>query len=174
MMDQLRQDCLGLAPAEIIKKIIGKTGYKQFLLDGSLEGESRWENIQELIGVAETQANLAEFLEQVALIQDTDVTTGNGDIEGSVTLMTAHSAKGLEFPVVFVTGMEEGIFPHSRSFTDKGNMEEERRLAYVAMTRAKDRLYLLYACERQLYGLSQYNDPSRFIKEIPEELREKI
>lgn len=176
MMQELRKDAATKKVSEVIELIVGRAGYKEFLKDGSIEGESRWENVQELIGAAERSSNLEEFLEQVALVQDAEeqVERKVEQGEGALTLMTLHAAKGLEFPVVFITGMEEGIFPHSRAFTEKNEMEEERRLAYVGMTRAKERLYLMYAFERRLYGLMQSNPPSRFIQEIPEELVQKI
>jgi DNA helicase-2/ATP-dependent DNA helicase PcrA len=175
MMDIVRRKTADQSPARVLDQIIADTKYKEFLLDGSIEGESRWENVRELLGVAEHAETMEDFLEQVALVQDADEGKERQDEpDGAVTLMTMHSAKGLEFPVVFIAGMEEGVFPHSRSLTEKDEMEEERRLAYVGMTRANSRLYLLYAFERRLYGLLQANPPSRFIEEIPEELREKV
>ena len=179
MMKELRQECMEKTPAEIIECIIGRVKYKEYLLDGTVEGESRYENVQELIGAASRVENVEEFLEQVALVQEIEnqvdkEQSGRAEFPGALTLMTMHASKGLEFPVVFLVGMEEGVFPHSRAFTEKNELEEERRLAYVAMTRAKDRLYLLHAFERRLFGLLQSNPTSRFIHEIPEELREKI
>ena len=179
MIDELRLACEGKKADALIELIIGRIKYKEYLVDGSIEGESRWENVQELIGAASRSENSEEFLEQVALVQEVDERNmqdpeGMELHEGALTLMTVHSAKGLEFPVVFIVGMEEGIFPHSRALAEKQEMEEERRLAYVGMTRAKDRLYLLYAFERRLYGLLQSNPRSRFLEEIPEELTEKI
>jgi DNA helicase-2/ATP-dependent DNA helicase PcrA len=171
---------------QLILKIVERVGYKQFLLDGSPEGEARWENVQELATVAEDiearihmdkskekdvddieLTPLEMFLQQVALVQDTDQISAEG---GVVTLMTLHSAKGLEFRAVFIVGVEEGLFPHSRALMDQSEMEEERRLAYVGITRAKERLYLLYAGERNLYGRFQSNPKSRFIENIPEHL----
>jgi DNA helicase-2/ATP-dependent DNA helicase PcrA len=176
MMGELRQKSEGKNPSEVIEAIIERVGYKKFLIDGTIEGESRFENVQELVGAAARSETLQDFLEQVALVQDVEnqVERKSEMGEGSITLMTMHAAKGLEFPVVFIVGMEEGIFPHGRALAEKSEMEEERRLAYVAMTRAKDRLYLLYAFERRLYGLLQSNPTSRFIHEIPDELKEKI
>lgn len=174
IIDQLRLRATSTSNiGALIEEIMALTGYRDFVKDGSIEGESRFENLQELVGAASRSTSLEEFLEDVALVQDPDdgKTTG---IEGSLTLMTLHAAKGLEFPVVFMAGMEEGIFPHTRAFEDKQQMEEERRLAYVGMTRAMKRLYLLYAFERRLYGLLQMNPPSRFIAEIPEDLVTKI
>jgi DNA helicase-2/ATP-dependent DNA helicase PcrA len=113
------------------------------------------------------ETSLGGFLEEVALIADID--TLDEDVAG-VVMMTLHSAKGLEFPIVFLSGMEEGIFPHSRSLDSKHDLEEERRLCYVGMTRAKEKLYLTHALSRKVYGSSSYNPPSSFIEEIPEEL----
>ena len=177
LMKKIRTDSEGRPVVDLVDAIMKESGYKEFLLDGSIEGESRYENVRELRTAAERAESLEEFLEEVALVQDLDNQAVKGEdleTEGAITLMTMHAAKGLEFPVVFVAGMEEGIFPHSRSITEKQEMEEERRLAYVAMTRAKDRLYLLYAFERRMYGLLQANPVSRFVEEIPEELRERI
>ncbi len=159
----------------VIKHVIDYTGYKRFLDDGSVEGEARLENVRELISVAakydslEPGMSLNIFLEEVALIADVDRLDNE---ENSVTLMTVHSAKGLEFPVIFICGLEEGVFPHSRSLLDQRELEEERRLMYVAMTRAKERLYLLHAEERMLYGDYKRNAPSQFLDDIPEELIE--
>lgn len=158
----------GEAPARLTERVVAASGYQRFLQDGTLEGETRWENVQELIGAMEGYETLEEFLENAALEPVKD--RAKGDPEGQITLMTMHAAKGLEFPVVFVAGMEEGIFPGNRALEDKAALEEERRLAYVAMTRARDRLYLMYAEERRLYGALQANPYSRFIREIPEEL----
>ena len=171
----------------LIEHIAVKTGFKNFLLDGTPEGEGRWENVLELATVAADQekevqdefvqveedgiTQLDKFLERVALIQDTDTFDPNAE---SVTLMTLHSAKGLEFDTVFIIGMEEGIFPHSRSTMDESEMEEERRLCYVGITRAKKRLYLIYANERNIYGRFQSNPKSRFIENIPEHLLDLI
>ena len=168
---------------DLISHIAIKTGYKKFLLDGTPEGEGRWENIEELMTVAseqvkkdkydqeETLSDLEMFLERVALIQDTDSFDPNSQ---AVTLMTLHSAKGLEFKTVFIIGTEEGIFPHSRSLMDESEMEEERRLCYVGITRARERLYLIYAEERNIYGRFQCNPKSRFIENISECLIDEI
>lgn len=156
---------------DLIEEVAVRSGYRDFLLDGSEEGEGRWENVKELKSVGEGYINLTEFLEATSLVADTDSYDPAHD---AVTLMTLHNAKGLEFPVVFVVGMEESIFPHSRALTDPSQMEEERRLCYVGMTRAKDRLYLLHANSRVLYGGIQANMASRFLGEIPEHLREKL
>ncbi len=160
-----------LTPAEIIGSILRHTGYKEYIADGTIEGEARLENIEELMAVA-AQANTVEaFLEEVSLVADID----NYDPEEeAITLMTLHAAKGLEFPVVFMVGMEEGIFPHSRSLVDPTQMEEERRLCYVGMTRAKDRLYLVRAGRRMSWGGLVSNPKSRFLEELPEHLIDEI
>ena len=137
--------------------------------EGSVESAGRIENLGELVGSAREFTRLDEFLEQVALVADTD----DLDDDNRVVLMTLHSAKGLEFPAVFLVGMEEGVFPHSRALTEPVELEEERRLAYVGITRAQQRLFLAHAWSRQLFGSTNYNPPSRFIDEIPAELIEQ-
>ncbi len=156
---------------ELIEHVATFSGYKESLLDGSEEGEQRWENVKELKSVGEGYETLEQFLEMTSLISDVDNYDPSHE---AVTLMTMHNAKGLEFPVVFVVGMEEGIFPHSRALSDPAQMEEERRLCYVGMTRAKDRLYMLHANSRLIYGGFQANMASRFLAEIPDELKEKL
>ncbi|MFH1533743.1 MAG: UvrD-helicase domain-containing protein [Nitrospirota bacterium] len=159
----------------MIKLVLNNTGYKKLIDDGSVEGESRLENIGELISVAhkydqlEAGMSLNIFLEEVSLISDLD---SLDDDDNAVTFMTVHSAKGLEFPNVFIAGLEEGIFPHNRSLMDPGELEEERRLMYVAMTRAMEKLYLLHARNRTLYGESRANAPSQFLADIDGELVE--
>ena len=158
------------APAQLIGDLVRRIDYLNYLDDGTPQGESRKENVGELIGVAKdhTDVGLAGFLEDTALISDLDTTDFNGD---SVTLMTLHAAKGLEFPVVFMVGMEETIFPHSRALYDQSEMEEERRLCYVGMTRAREELYMMYATRRSLYGSEQHNPPSRFLAESGAEMQ---
>lgn len=182
MLQEIRDYASDINLPTLIDHLATKTGYKQYLLDGTPEGEGRWENILELMTVAEQVSgskdadevglsDLERFLERVALIQDTD------DIDKesqAATLMTLHSAKGLEFKVVFIVGVEEGLFPHSRALMDESEMEEERRLCYVGITRARERLYLIYAGERIFFGRFQSNPRSRFIDNIPEELIDKI
>jgi DNA helicase-2/ATP-dependent DNA helicase PcrA len=165
LIDSFRTQLEELTPASLIDSLIRRLDYLHFLEDGTPQGEARVENVRELLSVAvEYQdAGLAGFLEEVALITDLEKADFGSDI---VTLMTLHSAKGLEFPVVFITGLEESLFPHSRSLYDAGEMEEERRLMYVGMTRAKEELYLIYAIERTLYGGRQANPPSRFLSDI--------
>jgi DNA helicase II / ATP-dependent DNA helicase PcrA len=160
--------------ADIVEMTWRMTGYMDELAaERTFESLSRQENLKELAGVAaEFDQNsdgggLREFLERIALITDTDETEGD---EIGVTFMTLHNAKGLEFPTVFIVGMEEGVFPHIRSLTEPDQLEEERRLCYVGITRAKERLYLLHAWSRSLWGGTNYNPPSRFIGEIPEDL----
>ncbi len=149
----------------LLDSLIRRLNYLDYLTDGTPQGEARQENVRELLSVARSfeEAGLAGFLEEVALISDIDAAKFGND---AVTLMTLHAAKGLEFPVVFITGMEETIFPHSRALYDQNEMEEERRLCYVGMTRAKEELYLIHASQRLLYGTSQHNPPSRFLSEI--------
>ena len=166
-----REYCRDHSVSDVIEHIAIESGYRDSLLDGTEEGESRWENVKELKSVGEGYVNVMEFLEATSLVADVDSYDPNHD---AVTLMTLHNAKGLEFPVVFVVGMEESIFPHSRALTDPLQMEEERRLCYVGMTRAKERLYLLHANSRLLYGGLQSNLASRFLGEIPAHLREKL
>ncbi|MEZ5225652.1 MAG: 3'-5' exonuclease [Acidimicrobiales bacterium] len=155
-------------PAHVIETILRDTGYLVELEDErSVESDSRVENLQELIGVARQFETVDEFLEQVSLVSDADELD---DEDSAVILMTLHGAKGLEFPVVVMLGMEDGIFPHLRALTDPDELEEERRLCYVGITRAEERLYVTHAWSRMLFGQSQYNPPSRFLDEIPENL----
>jgi DNA helicase-2/ATP-dependent DNA helicase PcrA len=171
MMEDLRNISNDLKVDELIDEVITQTNYKNYILDGTEEGEMRWENIEELKSVAQKAKNLEEFLENVALVSDIDALDREAT---AVTMMTLHNAKGLEFPNVFMIGLEEGLFPHSNSFATPSDMEEERRLCYVGMTRAQKRLYLTYARSRMLFGAIQANSPSRFISEIPEDLIERI
>jgi DNA helicase-2/ATP-dependent DNA helicase PcrA len=161
----------------LIKLIQAIDYYKELEKEGEFKAQSKIENIKELIlAVQEFEENnvdksLSAFLEYVALINDIDLYKGEEDV---VTVMTLHSAKGLEFPVVFITGFEEGIFPHSRSVNKEEELEEERRLCYVGMTRAKEKLYLTYAWRRNLNGNTLFNSVSRFLNEIPKHLQEKV
>jgi DNA helicase-2/ATP-dependent DNA helicase PcrA len=155
-------------PAAILEAVLERTGYRAELeAEHSVESAGRLENIAELVGAAREATDLDSFLEAVSLVADADELD---DDASKVVLMTLHTAKGLEFPVVFLIGMEDGVFPHLRSLGDPDELEEERRLAYVGITRAMERLYLSYAWCRSLWGQTQYNPPSRFIKEIPEAL----
>lgn len=172
-LEMITIDLPKLNPTEVLNSIIERTNYKQFILDGSEAGESRWENIQELRTVTQKfkklfgTEGLQAFLEDVTLVQDTDKLDEDAK---ALTLMTIHSAKGLEFPVVFCAGMEEGVFPHSRSLNQPHELEEERRLCYVAITRAKEQVVLIYTVQRTRYGNTQLNTPSRFLQDIPEQL----
>ncbi len=156
--------------AGIIDSLLKRIKYLQFLDDGTPQGEARQENVRELLSVAQEYQDVGMdgFLEEVSLVSDLDSADFNSD---AVTLMTLHAAKGLEFPVVFMTGLEETIFPHSRALYDQSEMEEERRLCYVGMTRARQELYMTYASSRMLYGGVQHNPPSRFLSEIDGEFQ---
>jgi len=167
IMEGLRAAAAKVNVSELIEKVLHESGYFEWLNNKTLENQSRLENIEELRSVAATRNDLGEFLENVALVSDTDNYDENAD---ALTLMTLHSAKGLEFPIVFIIGMEEGLLPHAQSLTDASELEEERRLCYVGMTRAKDRLYLTASRCRLLYGNMQYNERSRFLDDIPNEL----
>ncbi len=166
-----RQKVDSLSVPDLIDLVIEQSGYRSYLLDGTPEGEMRFENVKELKSVASLTDNLQTFLAEVALVADID---GYEPTDDAITLMTLHAAKGLEFPVVFLVGMEEGLFPNLRSAMDPLELEEERRLCYVGITRAKDKLYCIHAATRLIYGSIQANLPSRFINEIPEHLIDKI
>ena len=158
-----------LAPGALLRR---QSGYLAELeAEDTVESAGRLENLAELVGSAREFTRLDEFLEQVSLVADTDELP-DGEVDDQVVLMTLHSAKGLEFPVVFLIGAEEGVFPHSRALTEPDELEEERRLAYVGITRAKERLFVTHAWSRNLFGSTQYNPPSRFLEEIPDELVE--
>ncbi len=173
MLEKWRNASEEVVVADLIREIIKDVNYKEYLLDGTEQGEMRHENVLELISVAtkydelQPVESLRSFLEEVALVQDTDNLNQGDEL---LTMMTLHSAKGLEFPYVFIIGCEESIFPHSRTFFDKEQLEEERRLMYVGMTRAMKRLYLCAARQRTLYGDKQMNAVSRFIHDIPKDI----
>ena len=198
-MEKLRETSASLPPHELIKKIVKTVGYEQYLRDGTDKGEERWENVGELVTAAYAHAQdvgapnphiggskneptilageditnepslLQTFLEKIALVQETDKLGGAGD---RPTLMTMHAAKGLEFATVFIVGCEEGVLPHARSAFDFDQLEEERRLCYVGITRAKQKLYLTFARRRTHFGSTRSNPPSSFLFEIPQELVE--
>lgn len=177
LLDELKRLKESAGLAFYLQQILEKSGYLSHLEgEKTIEAQGRLENLKELVAVAKEFENihpdggLEEFLERISLI--TDIDTYEED-EEAVTLMTLHNAKGLEFPVVFIVGMEEGIFPHARSLTSVSELEEERRLCYVGFTRAKERLYLTSAWSRSLWGGTSYNLESRFIKEIPDTLFQK-
>lgn len=159
-----------LSTLEMMEKVLGATRYIEFLNDGSDENNQRIENIKELKSVASQFVDLGDFLENVALIESSD--KPRSDSYNAVTLMTVHASKGLEFGVVFIIGMEEGLFPHTQSMSEIYELEEERRLCYVAVTRAKERVFITNARSRLYFGSMQSNLPSRFIGEIPTNLLE--
>ncbi|MEA3339520.1 MAG: UvrD-helicase domain-containing protein [Chloroflexota bacterium] len=156
--------------AQLIDRVLEDTRYADYVRDGSEEGDDRWANVQELRNVTADyeELTLTDFLADVALVSDVD-SLGGEEVDAP-TLLTLHSAKGLEFPVVFIVGLEEGILPHSRSLDDPEQMAEERRLMYVGLTRAEDRLFLTYAFRRTRYGESEYPDASRFLDDLPPDL----
>jgi len=177
LIDELNEKKKEIKGSELLIELIRKINYYEELKkEGEFKAQNKIENIKELIlAVQEFEENnedesITAFLEYVALITDIDLYKGEKDV---VTVMTLHSAKGLEFPVVFITGFEEGIFPHSRSLNSSEELEEERRLCYVGMTRAEERLYLTYAWRRNLNGNTLFNSVSRFFSEIPKYLKEK-
>jgi DNA helicase-2/ATP-dependent DNA helicase PcrA len=161
----------GAGVARMVEAAMEESGYvAQLEAEQTIEAIGRVENLKELVGVAaefeqrSPEGKLADFLEQISLVSEQDE---YDEEDPGVTLMTLHNAKGLEFDIVFIVGMEDGIFPHYRSMTDSAELEEERRLAYVGITRARKRLYLTHAWSRSLFGGSNYNPPSRFLGEIP-------
>ena len=166
---------LEASPAAVLQELLERSGYLDELRsEQSVETDGRLENLAELVGVAGEHDTMDEFLEAVALVADTDDLADPGADDSAVTLMTLHSAKGLEYPDVYVIGMEDGVFPHIRALGEPHELEEERRLAYVGITRAMRRLTLTHAWSRLLYGSRQYNPPSRFLKEIPDDLVETV
>ncbi|MEU1473337.1 DNA helicase PcrA [Streptomyces sp. NPDC005761] len=182
LMEELRTIVeSGAGPAVVVEAVMERTGYlAELQASTDPQDETRIENLQELASVAlefeqeraeeEGAGTLAEFLEKVALVADADqIPDEDEDGSGVVTLMTLHTAKGLEFPVVFLTGMEDGVFPHMRALGQVKELEEERRLAYVGITRARERLYLTRAAMRSAWGQPSYNPPSRFLEEIPDQ-----
>jgi DNA helicase-2/ATP-dependent DNA helicase PcrA len=172
LLEELLAKSAEMNVAELFDLVLEKTGYRAYTME-SADGEERWENIMELRNVAagyrdlEPEDSLACFLEEVALVSDVD--TLDEKVE-AVTLITLHQAKGLEFPVVFIVGMEEGVLPHFKSIPYTDQMEEERRLCYVGITRAKEKVYLVYAQRRSLWGGRGSNPPSRFLLDIPPHL----
>jgi DNA helicase-2/ATP-dependent DNA helicase PcrA len=158
-------------PLNMMDRILDDTDYHAFIDDGSDEGADRWENVMELKRLASEyqERTLSEFLENIALVSDQDTIETSANVP---TLLTLHAAKGLEYPVVFIAGLNEGTLPHSRSFDEVEAMQEERRLFYVGITRAKDRLYLVYAQNRSAFGYPDPVEPSRFLDDIPDELIE--
>ena len=194
LLTEMREMSVVAPPEEVLETVLRRSGYLDELEESTdPQDEGRVDNLMELVSVAreyterteqiaavaaetgEDEAvegpSLAGFLEQVSLVADADeIPSDDPDHQGVVTLMTLHTAKGLEFPVVFLTGLEDGVFPHLRSLTEPRELEEERRLAYVGITRARQRLYLSRAITRAAWGSASYNPPSRFLGEIPEHL----
>ncbi len=176
LIDELRKKSKSLSLSELLKEIIRETKYEDYIL-GQENGEARLENIEELFSVTQKfdasppPAGLSAFLEEAALLQNSDEVETEKNL---VNLMTLHCAKGLEFPSVFIVGCEEGIFPHGKSLLDKDQTEEERRLCYVGMTRAKNLLYLTFAEKRLFFGSLVTNPPSRFLSEISSEISENL
>ncbi|HEY2073799.1 MAG TPA: 3'-5' exonuclease, partial [Gaiellaceae bacterium] len=172
MIESCMSGALELEVSELIERVLERSGYVESLeAERTIEAQGRVENLQELVSLARewqeenTEPSLSSFLQEVSLYSDQDAIRGEGSL---VTLMTLHNAKGLEFKAVYLIGLEEGIFPHSRSIEEHG-VEEERRLMYVGMTRAMEKLTLLHASSRMLYGGRSYNLPSRFLDELPEQ-----
>ncbi len=186
-LSELIQNRDSLPPTKIMDIILNKTDYLKWLKERSEENEGRIENVKELRAVASQFENLKDFLENVTLVENSHTSQGKDQMylpsggkqklessTPSVVLMTLHSAKGLEFPTVFITGLEEGLLPHSRSMLDNQQLEEERRLFYVGMTRAKKNLHLTYAQKRLFFGGQRAGEPSRFLREIPDDLKKEI
>jgi DNA helicase-2/ATP-dependent DNA helicase PcrA len=158
-----------LSPLNLMDRVLEDVDYRSFIDDGTDEGKDRWDNVMELRRLAGEyrERSLADFLEDVALVSDQDTLEAGANVP---TLLTLHAAKGLEFPVVFIVGLNDGTLPHSRSFDDPEAMMEERRLLYVGITRAKDRLLLVYSQNRSAFGYGEPVDPSRFLEDIPSHL----
>ena len=171
MLTDWRSMLPGTPPLRLMDRVLEDVDYYSYINDGTDEGQERWENVLELRRLAAEFAEqpLEAFLERVALVSDQDTIEATASVP---TLLTLHAAKGLEFPVVFIAGLDDGTLPHSRSFEEPEEMMEERRLLYVGMTRAKDRLYLIYPLHRATYGYSEPTIPSRFLKDIPFEAME--
>jgi len=167
LLQELRQDLDDRTPTYVIEQVIRRSGYQKYILDGTPQAETREENLGVLVADSQQFASLDEFLSEVALMSSADT----GDDGNAVTLMTLHSAKGLEFPVVFMIGMEEGVLPHVRAFeSGPAELEEERRLCYVGMTRAREELHLSYSYSRLQFGQRAYNPTSRFIQDMGDQI----
>ena len=173
IIEPIRHALASKSVSDVLDEILQRTGYAHFLQDGTEEGEERAANVQELRNKAENydeqspENALAAFLEDVSLVQDVDQLDENGQTGDAVTLITLHAAKGLEYPYVFLVGLEEGVLPHQRSIDDPKQLEEERRLFYVGVTRAMQALYLVRAFRRTVFGTSSTNTPSRFLMDVP-------
>ena len=171
MLDGWQALAAEASPLKLLDQILTDVDYHAYIDDNTEEGRDRWDNVMEFRRLATEfeGRSLSEFLEEVALVSDQDTLEAGANVP---TLLTLHAAKGLEFPVVFIVGLNDGTLPHARSFEDADAMEEERRLLYVGITRAKDRLYLLHAQNRSQYGYAEPVEPSRFIEDIPNQLLE--
>jgi DNA helicase-2/ATP-dependent DNA helicase PcrA len=177
LVEGLRARAHAARAAELVEEVLERSGYRASLEEeGTEEAQARLENVRELVTVAQEyeastgDSSLASFLEHLSLVTDADTYDDSAD---RVALMTLHAAKGLEFRAVFLCGLEEGIFPHVRSLDDPRQLEEERRLAYVGITRARERLFLSYAQLRSLFGRTTANVPSRFLDELPEDVLQR-
>ncbi|HEV7664515.1 MAG TPA: 3'-5' exonuclease, partial [Chloroflexota bacterium] len=177
IIEPVRQDLAEKSVLDVLDQILDRSGYARHMqADDTEEGQERWANVQELRNKAQNydelapENALAAFLEDVSLVQDVDQLDENGALSDAVTLITLHAAKGLEFPYVFLVGIEEGILPHQRSVDDPKQLEEERRLFYVGITRAMRGLYLVRAFRRTTYGSASANTPSRFLLDVPASL----
>jgi DNA helicase-2/ATP-dependent DNA helicase PcrA len=176
IIEPIRQDVANRSVLDVLDTVLARSGYQHYLQDGTEAGEERWANVQELRSKAQnhdeltTENALAAFLEDVSLVQDVDQLDEDGALGDAVTLITLHAAKGLEFPYVFLVGVEEGMLPHQRSVDDPNQLEEERRLFYVGITRAMRGLYVVRAFRRTMYGSSSVSTPSRFLLDIPPSL----
>ncbi len=161
-----------LSPLKLMDRILTDIDYHPYIDDGTEEGSDRWDNVMELRRLAAEyeERGLSQFLEEIALVSDQDTLVTGANVP---TLLTLHAAKGLEFPIVFIVGLNDGTLPHSRSFEDPDSMQEERRLLYVGITRARDKLYLIYSQNRSAYGYAEPCEPSRFLTDIPGELLEE-
>ena len=175
LLQKLTNQAHELTPTFFLKHVLATIRYREYLDDNSDKAEERWENVQELVNLAKhydelpPPQGLAKLLEDVALMSEEETEEIPGDV---ISLMTLHAAKGLEFPIVFIIGLEEGVFPHSRSLFNPHELEEERRLCYVGLTRAKEKVFLTFALSRTSFGMTQVNPPSRFLGEMPEHLLE--
>src|SRR5438105_5572329 len=176
LIEPIRRDMANMSVVDILDRVLSGSGYERFVHDGTEEGDERWSNVQELRNKAHSydelapENGLASFLEDVSLVQDVDQLDESGAPGEAVTLITLHAAKGLEFPYVFLVGIEEGVLPHQRSVEDARQLEEERRLFYVGITRAMRGLYLVRAFRRTLYGSSSVGIPSQFLRDVPQSL----
>ena len=172
----MRGEVRALPPDALVREVVRRIEYEAYAAkEGPERARARLENLEQLVTAAAEYGEaggpgLIEFLDRVALVSDADVSDG----DAGVAMMTLHTAKGLEFPVVYIVGMEEGLLPHSRSVDSPSDLEEERRLLYVGMTRAREYLCLTSACVRRVFGAETSSDPSRFLDEIPSEIVEEM